>query len=127
MRDLLRKYRWHHAGMVAHWIQRFTGLLLLFYLFLHVRTIHKLSEGPQAFNEALAFFRNPLFKLGEIGLLAVVILHAMNGIRLTLHDMSVGQERQREWFWGWTVGVGLALFLAGAVPMFVFGVWKGSR
>jgi len=127
MKERLRNYRWLYAGMVAHRIQRATGLLLLFYLFVHVRTIHKLSEGPEAFNEALAQFRNPAFKLAEIGLLAVVILHALNGIRLTLHDMSIGHSRQREWFWGGAVGVGLLLFLLGAVPMFLSGVMRGAR
>ena len=116
--------RWQ-AGMVAHTVQRLTGIALLVYLLLHVRTIHKLSEGPEAFDEALAFFRNPLFKLAEIGLLATVIIHALNGIRLTLLDLSIGHSRQRL-YWAWALGAGLALFLAGAIPMFLFGVWKSA-
>ena len=109
--------------MVAHVVQRVTGLGLLLYLLLHVRTIHKLSEGPQAFDEALAFFRNPFFKLAEIALLGTVIIHALNGIRLTLLDLSVGHDKQRL-YWGWTLGAALALFLLGALPLFLFGVWK---
>ncbi len=111
------------TGMLAHLVQRTTGLLLLFYLFLHVRTINKLSQGPEAFNQALEFFRNPLFKLLEIALLAVVILHALNGIRITLLDLSAGHTHQRRLFWVWTVGLGIALFVAGAAPMFLFSVW----
>ena len=114
-----------YAGMVAHTVQRLTGIALLAYLLLHIRTIHKLSEGPEAFNEALAFFRNPLFKLAEIALLATVIIHALNGIRLTMLDLSVGHARQRV-YWVWALGAGLVLFLAGAVPMFLFGVWKSA-
>ena len=123
--DFWHKYRWHHAGMVAHTVQRLTGIALLIYLLVHVRTIHRLSEGPEAFDEALAFFRNPLFKLAEIGLLATVILHALNGIRLTMLDLSIGHGRQRA-YWAWALGAGLLLFLAGGIPMFLFGVWKSA-
>ena len=40
------------TGMLAYRIQRVSGLLLLVYLFLHVRTIGQLSVGPAAFNAA---------------------------------------------------------------------------
>ena len=79
VRELATKYAWQFCGMVAWALQRVTGLLLLGYLFLHVHTIHKLSEGPAAFDNAMRFFGSPLFKLGEIALLGTVILHALNG------------------------------------------------
>ena len=121
---LVRKYRWQFAGMLAHVVQRATGVLLLFYLLLHVQTVSKLSQGPAAFNEALATFKSPLFKLLEIALLATVILHALNGVRITLLDLGWGHTRQRQLFWTWAVGIGVLLFLAGAVPMFLFAVLK---
>jgi len=110
--------------MVAWWIQRATGLLLLTYLFLHVRTVHKLSQGPAAFNEAMAFFRHPLFKLLEIALLGTVILHALNGVRITLIDLGIGHDRQRQLFWAWSLGLGALVFLAGAIPIFLSSVLK---
>ena len=118
------KNPWKLNGGLAQFAQRATGLLLLVYLFLHVRTIQKLSEGPAAFNEALAFFRHPLFKLGEIALLATVILHALNGLRITLLDLGAAHQRQQQLLWSWAVGVGAVLFLAGAVPMFLFAILK---
>ena len=71
-------------------------------------------------------FDSPLFKLGEIGLLGAVILHALNGVRLTLIDMGVGASatRQRQMFWYLAVGVGAILFIAGAIPIFITGVLK---
>ncbi len=110
--------------MAAWRLQRLTGLLLLVYLFLHVRTVHQLSQGPAAFNEAMAFFRHPVFKLLEIGLLGVVILHALNGVRITLIDLGIGHRRQARLFWILSVGAGGLLFLAGAIPMFLFSVLK---
>jgi succinate dehydrogenase / fumarate reductase, cytochrome b subunit len=119
-----RKYWGQFSGMTAHVMQRATGVLLLTYLFLHVRTVHELSKGPAAFNASLATFRNPLFKLLEIALLGTVILHALNGIRITLLDLGVGHARQRRLFWAYTVGLGALIFLAGAIPMFLGGVLK---
>lgn len=122
--SLVRKYRWQFSGMMAHVIQRVTGVLLLVYLLLHVLTVSKLAEGPAAFDQALATFKSPLFKLLEIALLGTVILHAMNGVRITLLDLGVAHDRQRHLYWGITVGLGAVLFLAGAIPLFLAAVLK---
>lgn len=118
---LLRKYRWRYAGHLAFWIQRVTGIALLGYLIVHVHTIRDL-KNPERFDAALRTFGSPLFKTGEIVLLATVILHALNGVRLTLVDMGVGLTRQRQMFWYFAIGFGLVLFLAGAVPMFIYAI-----
>src|SRR6476661_437072 len=104
-----RKYAWRYAGNVAFWIQRSTGIALVIYLLIHVHTIRDL-QNPEKFDAALAMFRRPIFKLGEIGLLATVILHALNGIRLTMIDMGVGLTRQRQIFWWFAIGVGAIIF-----------------
>jgi succinate dehydrogenase/fumarate reductase cytochrome b subunit len=54
--------------------------------------------------------------------LGTVILHALNGVRLTLFDLGVEMTRQRQWFWYFAIGVGAVLFLAGAIPMFIYGI-----
>jgi succinate dehydrogenase / fumarate reductase, cytochrome b subunit len=118
-----RKYAWRYVGNVAFWIQRLTGIALVGYLILHVHTIHDL-QNPEKFDDALKLFSTPLFKLGEIALLATVILHALNGIRLTMVDMGVGLSQQRQTFWYFAVGVGAVLFLAGAIPMFIYGILR---
>jgi succinate dehydrogenase / fumarate reductase cytochrome b subunit len=110
--------------MTAHLVQRATGLLLLIYLFLHVHTIRELKGGPDAFNTALATFRSPFFKLLEIALLGTVILHALNGVRITLMDLGIGHAHERRLFWGFSVGIGALIFLAGAIPMFLNSVLK---
>ncbi len=120
----LRKYGAQYTGLLAHFIQRVTGLLLLFYLFVHVHTIRQLTNGRQAFDSALATYSSPFFKLLEIGLLATVILHALNGVRITLLDLGYAQDRQKRLFWAYTVALGLAIFLAGAVPLFVYSVLR---
>jgi succinate dehydrogenase / fumarate reductase cytochrome b subunit len=120
-----RKYAWRYVGNVAFWIQRLTGVALVGYLILHVHTIHELQD-PKRFGDALNTFGKPLFKLGEIALLATVILHALNGIRLTMVDLGVGLTQQRQAFWYFAIGVGAVLFLAGAIPMFIYGILRHS-
>src|SRR4029078_8992132 len=120
-----RKYAGRYVGNVAFWIQRLTGIALVGYLILHVHTIHELQD-PKTFGEALKTFSTPLFKLAEIGLLATVILHALNGVRLTMVDMGVQLTRQRQWFWYFAIGAGAVLFLAGAIPMFIYGILQHS-
>jgi len=124
MRGLIVKYGGPFSGMVAHVIQRVTGLLLLVYLFLHVRTIYALSQGPEAFDRAVGAFHNFFFKLLEIALLGAVILHALNGVRITLIDLGVGHERQRQLFWVWSIGLGGLIFLAGAIPLFISSILR---
>ena len=124
MVEQVKKYLDQFSGMTAHVIQRATGVLLLIYLFLHVRTIHELTKGPAAFNAALSTFRSPLFKLLEIALFGTVILHALNGIRITLIDLGIGHQRQGRIFWVYAVGIGALIFLAGAVPLFLNSIWK---
>jgi succinate dehydrogenase / fumarate reductase cytochrome b subunit len=111
------------TSMAAHVIQRISGVLLLIYLFLHVLTVHKLAAGPEAFNAALATYHNPVFKLLEIALLGTVIVHALNGVRITLLDLGLAQG-ERRLFWVLAVGVGAAVFLLGAIPLFLHAVLK---
>jgi succinate dehydrogenase / fumarate reductase cytochrome b subunit len=111
--------------MIGFVIQRFTGIALLGYLLLHVHTI-RLLKDPAEFDKALETFRSPLFKLAEIGLLGTVILHALNGVRLTLVDMGVGLSKQRQMFWYFAIGVGAVVFLAGAIPIFIHTILKSS-
>src|SRR4029079_3629803 len=115
-----RKYAWRYAGNLAFWVQRLTGVALVVYLLIHGHTIRDL-QNPQRFDEALKMFRRPIFKIGEIGLLATVILHALNGIRLTMVDLGVGLSKQRQTFWYFAIAVGAILFLAGAIPMALSG------
>ena len=111
------KYRNQYTGQLAHVVQRVSGVLLLVYLLLHVQTIRQLSAGPAAFNAALATFRHPVFRLLEIALLGTVIVHALNGVRITLLDLGAGHGVHRKSFWIYTVGIGAVVFLAGAIPL----------
>jgi succinate dehydrogenase / fumarate reductase cytochrome b subunit len=70
----------------------------------------------------MSTFHNPFFRLLEIGLLLLVILHALNGVRIIIIDAGVRSKHHRKLFWGLAVVAGLAIFIAGALPMFLNSV-----
>jgi succinate dehydrogenase / fumarate reductase, cytochrome b subunit len=123
-RILVKTYLSPLIGMTAYFMQRVTGLLLLVYLLLHVHTVHEIGNGPVAFNHAMDAFKSPLFRLLEIGLLGVVILHALNGIRIMVIDFGVATRHQKRLFWVLAVVIGTLVFIAGALPLFMHSVWE---
>lgn len=123
-RIVVRNYVSTLLGTTAFYLQRVTGVLLLGYLLIHVHTIHMISDGPVAFDRALEMFKNPLFRLLEIGLLGVVILHALNGIRIIAIDFGVATRRQKRLFWILAGALGAMIFIAGALPMFMNSVLR---
>ncbi len=118
------RYRWH-LGYVAWLLNRATGIAITFYLVLHIWVIHHLAEGPQGFDRVMGFVQQPLFKLAEIGLLGVVLFHAMNGVRILVIEWGGGARIQKRLFW-WVMAVGIALFLFGAWPILSSAVTGGG-
>lgn len=123
-RLLVRNYLSTLLGKTAFYLQRVTGVLLLGYLLLHVHTVHMISAGPAAFDSAMETFKNPLFRLLEIGLLGVVILHALNGIRIVAIDFGIATRSQKKLFWMLAGALGTMIFIAGALPMFMNSVLR---
>ena len=105
---------------VAH---RITGVLLFFFLFAHVLDTALVRVSPEAYNSVIGTYKNPVVGIGEAGLVAAVIFHALNGIRIILVDFwSRGPRLQRQMFWGVVIGF-VVLFVPFAVRhlMNVFG------
>jgi succinate dehydrogenase / fumarate reductase, cytochrome b subunit len=98
---------------VAH---RITGVLIFFFLFAHVIDTAMVRVSPEAYNTAVETYKNPIVGVMEIGLVAAVLFHALNGIRLVLVDFwSNGPRYQRQMSYG-VVG----LFVVLLVPF----VWR---
>lgn len=68
---------------VAH---RITGVVLFFFLFAHVIDTAMVRVSPEAYNEAVEVYKNPAVALMEVGLVAALLFHAFNGIRIILVD-----------------------------------------
>jgi len=93
---------------VAH---RITGVTLFFFLFAHVIDTAMVRVSPEAYNTAVETYKNPLVGVMELGLVAAVLFHAFNGIRLILVDFWwQGTRYQRQMMYG-VIGLFLVLFL----------------
>lgn len=107
------------TGFISFVLRRFTGVALVIYLFLHMWVIGSANSGPELFNARLNFFQLPIFKVLEIGLLAAVLYHAFDGIRLLIvHYLKVTEYRKSMFYAAFAVSA--LLTIAGGVPILLF-------
>ena len=94
------------------WVgHRITGVLIFVFLLVHVLDTALVTVSPQAYDAVIASYKNPVVGLGEAGLVAAVLFHAFNGIRIMLVDFwSKGPRYHRQLFWG-VMAVWLVLFV----------------
>lgn len=70
---------------IAH---RVSGLAILGFLVLHVWDTANAHFYPELYAWSIDLFKHPVFAIGEIGIMAAVLYHAFNGIRITLLDFK---------------------------------------
>lgn len=105
---------------VAH---RVTGVLIFFFLLVHVLDTALVRVSPEAYNEVIGTYKNPIVGLGELGLVAAILFHAFNGLRIMAVDFwAKGPRYQRQLLYG-VVGLWVLLFVPFAIRhlMHVFG------
>ena len=90
----------YRVGMWAYALHRVTGLVLVFYLLMHIMVISSaMVAGKSAFDALLGVLQTPFWVVMDLGLVAVVLFHALNGVRLLLFDLGVGVRSQKLLFW----------------------------
>lgn len=90
-----------NVGTFAWLVNRFTGLMLVFYLCLHLCVLgSNLLFGDGSFDLLMGNFTRPLFKLMEVGLIAAIAFHGINGLRIIIADFFGLTKYQKELFWG---------------------------
>jgi succinate dehydrogenase / fumarate reductase cytochrome b subunit len=111
-------------GMWSWVLHRITGAAIFFFLFVHVLDTALVRVSPQAYNEVVATYKTPIVGLMEAGLVAAVLYHALNGIRVILIDFWwQGTRYQRVMLW-----VVAVVWLAVMVPaLIVLGVHMAER
>jgi len=81
-----------YRGGIGQWswlLHRLTGMGVLLFLFVHILDTSLVMLGPEWYNKVIRIYQAPFFGLMEIGLFAAVLYHALNGIRIILHDFWV--------------------------------------
>lgn len=87
-----------NLGMLAFILNRVTALGLVFYLAIHLIVLSLLAIGASTWDTFIAIVSSPFFLAMDIVLLAGVLIHGLNGIRLTLIGLGFFANRQRELF-----------------------------
>jgi len=104
-------------GMWAFWLHRLSGLAIAFYLLMHILVISTVVGGTGNFDEAMTFLKAPLFVLLEMGLVAIILVHGLNGLRIVLLDLGYGVKKQKQIFVGFMVIAIIPFVIAFAVAL----------
>ncbi len=106
MTDRPTSLNWHRwfdprnrsLGSFAYILNRVTALGLTFYLILHLIALGQLAQGAEAYDGFIALVKNPLYKFGELLVIAAGVIHGLNGIRIALTSFGIGVRHQRAMF-----------------------------
>lgn len=98
-----RRRRTFYRGDPGMWswvLHRITGATVFFFLFVHVLDTALVRVSPQAYNEIVETYKTPIIGLMELGLVAAMLYHALNGVRIILIDFWwKGPRYQRKMLW----------------------------
>ncbi len=111
-----------YKGKLGQWswvLHRVSGLGVVLFLILHVIDTSWAAFYPSLYAKAIAEYQSPIFTLGEFALVAAVIYHAMNGLRIVIFDF------RPEW---WHLQQKAAMIVLGATAVLLlptFGLMFG--
>lgn len=92
-----------YRGKVGMWswvLHRITGVAIYFFLLVHVLDTALVRLSPEAYDAVIATYKTPIIGLAELGLVAAILYHAFNGVRIILIDFwSKGSKYQNLMFW----------------------------
>ena len=108
-----------YRGQSGHWswlLHRITGLGVLLFLLVHIVDITLIGFGPKVYNDSIAIFSLPFVRVVSLALIASVLYHAFNGVRIIIVDFwPNGYKYQRALFY-----TALALSIVCFIPMAFF-------
>ncbi len=81
---------WAQLAWFGH---RASGLGVLLFLFLHIVETSTVLLGPEVYDFTQTFYQNLPAKLGEVLLMAALVYHALNGLRVIAMDFWPGADR----------------------------------
>ncbi len=87
------------SGMWAWLLHRVTGVAILLFLLVHIVDITILGFGPTVYNNALSVFALPFVRVVSLGLIAAVLYHSFNGVRITLIDFWPQGTKYQQIMW----------------------------
>jgi succinate dehydrogenase / fumarate reductase, cytochrome b subunit len=110
-------FRKRRLGQFAFSLNRITGLALVGYLYLHLAVLSQLLAGPAAWSGFLRRATTPVFLGLDVILIAALLTHGLNGLRVALIGSGYVPDKQKA-LW-WTLAVfGTILLIAAALDIF---------
>ncbi|AQL44021.1 succinate dehydrogenase, cytochrome b556 subunit [Halorientalis sp. IM1011] len=116
--------RWKEfsAGMWAWIFHKFSGWVLIGYLFTHIAVLSTATQSGTMYTSTIQGLESlVVVRVLEVGLLAVAVFHILNGVRLLFVDLGVGLEAQDKSFYASLVVS--AAIVAASVPTFLAGAF----
>jgi succinate dehydrogenase / fumarate reductase cytochrome b subunit len=92
---------------------RITGIAVILFLFAHVVDTAVVGWGPEAYNRVTTVYHNWVVKLLELGLVAAVLYHAINGVKIMVFDFWPSTTRYMKPI----SAASTLLFLLGMAPI----------
>lgn len=101
-------------GMWSWVLHRITGVAIFFFLLVHTLDTALVRVSPEAYDAVINTYKTPIIGLAELGLVAAILFHGLNGIRIALIDFwRKGPKYQNVMLWI-VVAIALLLFIGFA-------------
>ena len=115
-RKVSRASRWldvrrRKLGMWAYALNRITGIGLVVYLYLHLVVLSLLLRGQPAWDFFVTVARSPYVLALDVILLAGILIHGLNGLRVAMTGFGIGVGAQKALF--------VAVMVVSAVTLWV--------
>jgi len=107
------------SGMWSWLFHRVSGLAILLFLLIHIVDISLLSFGPAVYNKSILLFDQWEVRLLSLSLIAAILYHAFNGIRIMLIDFWRKAVKYQKVLFAIVMVLTIALFIPAAY--FVMG------
>lgn len=98
---VLRKRAWgdRAAGGRSFVLHRLTGVALILYMYVHLGVLSLLLFGESSWSDFLSVVTAKSFLVFDVVLLAAVLFHALNGIRVALVGSGIAVRHERTLLW----------------------------
>jgi succinate dehydrogenase / fumarate reductase, cytochrome b subunit len=115
---------WAQLAWFGH---RASGLGVLLFLFLHIVETSTVLLGPEVYDFTQTFYRNLPAKIGEVILMAAVVYHALNGVRVIAMDFFPGLTvYYRPLTYGVIAATVVAMVPLGLIMITPYAPWGGG-
>lgn len=105
-----------HPAYWAFLLHRLSGLALAAFLPIHFWALGQALQGDAALDGFLRYTDQGLFKFAEWGLVVLLSLHMMGGVRLLLIEFGSASGLRKNWIAG-AVGFAAAIGMAFALSL----------